>query len=273
MKIIFDEREHELYQKCSTLIQQQPTPQKYYQLEKKVLSIGDVIVQTDADEILLIVERKTFADLLASIKDGRYEEQSYRLLHSSGLRPHFIVYLLEGMFSTLKYPSDKKIIYSAITSLQFFKGFSVHKTATIQETGEWLLYMTEKIAKELAGGKQFAETRIQTPTHTPSSEAEYCSVVKKVKKENITPQNIGEIMLCQIPGISSVTAMAVMKHFEGGFPHFLDELKKNPACIENIMAETAGGKQRKISKACIENIKLYLLSSSPPPEDISGKMT
>ena len=236
----------------------------FSQIEKKVLSIGDIIIQNDADETLLIVERKTFADLLASIKDGRYEEQSYRLLHSSGLRPHFIIYLLEGMFSTLKFPSDKKIIYSAITSLQLFKGFSVHKTATIQETGEWLLHMTEKIAKEMACGKQFyssSSSSSETSIQVPSSEAEYCSVVKKVKKENITPQNIGEIMLCQIPGISSVTAIAIMKHFEGGFPHFLDELKKNSACIENIMTETNGGKQRKISKACIENIKLYLLSS------------
>jgi hypothetical protein len=45
-------------------------------------------------------------------------------------------------------------------------------------------------------------------------EKEYCSVIKKVKKENITPDNIGEIMLCQIPGISSTTAIAILKEFQ-----------------------------------------------------------
>ena len=39
------------------------------------------------------------------------------------------------------------------------------------------------------------------------SDKDYCSVVKKVKKDNITTENIGEIMLCQIPGISSASAL------------------------------------------------------------------
>ena len=38
--------------------------------------------------------------------------------------------------------------------------------------------------------------------------------IKKVKKENITEDNIGEIMLCQIPGISSVTSLAIMEKFK-----------------------------------------------------------
>lgn len=45
-----------------------------------------------------------------------------------------------------------------------------------------------------------------------TTEKDYVGVVKKVKKDNITSDNIGEIMLCQIPGISSVTALAVMEN-------------------------------------------------------------
>jgi hypothetical protein len=84
--------------------------------------------------------------------------------------------------------------------------------------------------------------------------------VKKVKKENVTPENIGEIILCQIPGISSVTAIAIMKHFNH-FTHFIEELSKNPACIENLTTET-NGKVRKISKKSIESIKSYLMNTN-----------
>jgi len=87
--------------------------------------------------------------------------------------------------------------------------------------------------------------------------ANYCNVVKKVKKDNITPENIGEIILCQIPGISSVSAIAIMKQFSS-FPEFMKQLQNNPDCLNDIMYETKG-KNRKINKTCIENIKRYLL--------------
>ena len=57
------------------------------------------------------------------------------------------------------------------------------------------------------------------------SEKDYVSVVKKVKKENITPENIAEIMLCQIPGISSVTALAIMDKFKT-LPNLIQEVQQ-----------------------------------------------
>jgi hypothetical protein len=87
--------------------------------------------------------------------------------------------------------------------------------------------------------------------------ANYCSVVKKVKKDNVTPENIGEIILCQIPSISAVTAISVMKRFST-FPNLMKELQTNIDCLDNITFDT-NGKTRKISKTCVENIKKYLL--------------
>ena len=101
---------------------------------------------------------------------------------------------------------------------------------------------------------------IEENTYHDVNAPNYCTVVKKVKKDNITPENIGEIILCQIPGISSVTAMAIMKKFKS-FPHFLDEMKKSTEVLENLVCEN-NGKSRKISKACVENIKRFLLSDS-----------
>jgi hypothetical protein len=92
---------------------------------------------------------------------------------------------------------------------------------------------------------------------TEPTSSNYCTVVKKVKKDNVTPDNIGEIILCQIPGISSVTAMAIMKEFKT-FPHLIAELQRNSQCIENLTIET-NGKTRKINKSSLENIRKYLL--------------
>lgn len=299
MKLIIDEREHDLYEKCYSIINTEGNTTSI-QLFKQVLHIGDILIRTDEDKDVMLVERKSFADLMASIKDGRYEEQSYRLTYSSGFPSHNIVYLLEGMFSQLKSLTEKKIVYSAITSLNYFKGFSVMRTATVRESAELLVWMTNKIDRDFVKGKipaylikpsqgstmndgaQLPTSQHVNPTSNENvlirepienivieenpttnevTAPNYCTVVKKVKKDNITPENIGEIILCQIPGISSVTAMAIMKKFTS-FPHFLDEMKKSTEVLDNLVCEN-NGKSRKISKACVENIKRFLLHSLP----------
>ena len=81
--------------------------------------------------------------------------------------------------------------------------------------------------------------------------------MKKTKKDNITRENIGEIILCQIPGISSITAITIMKNFKD-FPDFISTMKADPTGLDNMQIET-NGKKRKISKTIIDNIKKYLL--------------
>lgn len=281
MKVILDERERDLYDQCVSIQCGQSTPSCTI-VSKEVLDLGDILFQTDDGKDVLLIERKSFSDLIASIKDGRYEEQSYRLLNSGGFPPHSIIYVLEGVLSQLRTPIEKKILYSAITSLNFFKGFSVHRTSSVRETAEWVLHMADKIEKEFSKGKipyyltqpftrLFANSQsqsniitenenINTSIETTLTSADYCSVVKKTKKENVTPENIGEIILCQIPGISSTTAIAIMQHYDN-FPHFIEELNKDPECISNMTYEK-NGKQRKINKSSIENIRQFLLKNN-----------
>tara|TARA_B110000285_G_scaffold172148_1_gene192792 strand:+ start:2318 stop:3172 length:855 start_codon:yes stop_codon:yes gene_type:complete len=276
MKIIVDERERALYDRLDARLSSLKTP-SFAILEKKVLPLGDILIETDEGKKVMLIERKTYTDLLASIKDGRYEEQSYRLIHSGGYPLHSVVYLLEGLFSQLRTPLEKKIVYSSMTSLHFFKGFSLHKTSTVDETAEWLIYTADKIEREFGKGRipyyltqSFAGTlrlRDQETSETPNeepSQSDYCSVVKKIKKENVTPENIGEIILCQIPGISSVTAIAIMQNFTS-FNHFIQELQSNPQCIDALTV-TSNGKVRKISKTSLENIRQYLLYTKPVTE-------
>ncbi len=293
MKIIIDEREENLYYKCDSLSNTTKTVMVY----KEVLPIGDIEIKTVENKPILIIERKSLSDLLASIKDGRYEEQSYRLIHSSGYPSHCIIYIIEGMISQFGNPKDKKMIYSAIASLNYFKGMTVFRTSSLQETAELIIYMSDKISRNLLKGIPPAylirhcsqsvditpscdaicasalstneNVKIDTPelnsdtipigfveNPTPIvSNVDYCSVVKKVKKDNITTENIGQIILSQIPGISSVTSIAIMKHFNS-FPHFIQEIQKNPNVLDNICIET-NGKKRKINKTSIQSILKY----------------
>jgi ERCC4-type nuclease len=280
MNIILDERENSLFEH----IQHISINFQNINLSKKVLPLGDILISLDSSiKDLLLIERKSVADLLASIKDGRYEEQSHRLIHASGFPKHNIIYVIEGGFSFLK-PVDKKIVYSAITSLSVFKGFSVYHTSTLQETAEWIVHMADKIGRDLKKGKtpyfsikspiDLTENSIidgdeqQTPGEEIVLEntvepASYSGMVKKIKRENITPENIGEILLCQIPGFSSLTAKSVMNKFGGSF-HKLILALQDPASeglLKEIVLENSkedGKKGRKISKACISSLFLFL---------------
>lgn len=249
MKIILDDREHGLFQAL-----QQHVAQGDYDvsIEKKTLEIGDVHLVYNEREVV-IIERKSLSDLIASIKDRRYEEQSHRLIHTSGLYRHHIMYIIEGQFAQVRNITEreKKMVYSSMVALQLYKGFSVVRTHSLMETAEHVFYSALKLNKELSLNRL-----PWTPDSKEEEPVNYCHFVSKVKRENIKQENIGEIMLSQIPGISSKTAMAIMKEFDN-FPTLIDELRSNPQCLDTIVCET-NGKTRKLGKNVKEGLLHYL---------------
>lgn len=241
MKIIIDEREAMLYELCISMNQTLNMP-----IEKRVLELGDILFMSDDESIThLIIERKSFADLLSSIKDGRYAEQSHRLRNCFP-NSHNVVYLLEGMFSTVKNDADKHKIIACIASLNYFKGFSVLRTISMTETAQHIIYMADKIIRELKKGTVVENLR-------SNAVEPYCSVVKTSKKANITKENIGEIILCQIPGISSTTAVELMKPFQN-FAGFMDKIRAEPAYLDGLTVN-----KRKLGSNVILGIKTFLL--------------
>ncbi|NDA89502.1 MAG: hypothetical protein EBY20_01105 [Alphaproteobacteria bacterium] len=272
MKIRVDNREQELIRLCKHFIETGPM---YNGLEiiVEALPIGDVIL-TESDVDKVILERKSLGDLASSIKDGRYEEQSYRL---NGLphHNHNILYLIEGdmnklnSLNTFKDRTDKTSLYSAMLSLNYYKGFSVLRSMNIEESALMICNMAYKLHKSPDKKAFYSNTPIQisastsnsSPTEDTSdqqqSSSDYCGVVKKVKKENITPENIGEIMLCQIPGISSTSAIAVMKEFKS-IKNLIEKVNENESCLKDISYVNAKGQIRKINKTVIANIIKYL---------------
>lgn len=286
MKIILDIREHDLYEKlCGGGVSGAAgglvVPPEI-KIEQKMLPLGDIIFTRGDDEppYVLMIERKSISDLLASIKDGRYREQSYRLTNNAvtdlGGNPHNIIYLIEGIIQGQS-PQLKKQIYGAITSLNYFKGFSVLRTSSIHETAEIILAMAVKIEKELNAGTVPAVlggAAVPTNTETTIEEAgasgagaataappaPYASVVKKNKRENITEENIGAIMLSQIPGLSGTMATQIMQHFEGSIYNLIECVREDPDFLNDLkFSATENGPKKRISKTVIENIKKYLV--------------
>lgn len=326
MRICIDDREHHLYHElmnlCSVL---RGNHDSIIQITKKVLTLGDMVIEYDDGTVALLIERKSLLDMLASIRDSRYEEQSYRLIHSSGVPRHNIVYLIEGMMTQLSQQKDRDLIYSAATSLNHYKGFSVYRTVNTLETAQWLWAVAMKIHRNHTQKKvayfpcpsnkfpghdndthrlssfaskyvdrAMAVDRTMAVDHVvvdhivvdhvvvtdvqedPSQEevlepsentiipppAPYCSVVKKVKKDNVTPENLGEIVLCQIPSISSVSAVAIMKKF-GTLAALMTALQTDSTCLDDIMttSTTSPPVTRKLSSAVAANLRRFLIST------------
>ena len=271
MILKIDIRENTLIQICQQNIHQH----QGIQLVSEALPIGDIII-CDENEEYLIIERKTLLDLSASIKDGRYEEQSYRL---NGLthHNHNIIYLIEGemnsfVMKSAKNKVDNSMLYSAMFSINYYKGFSLMRSSSVTETATILCNMCSKIKRDLAKGrvpyyrnlpltenteKNGDENSEQSEEKQEPEAKNYCTVIKKNKKENITKENIGEIMLCQIPGISSTIAMAIMKNY-GSFRELMNAVNDNPHCLDNLYTTDKNGKQRKISKSAISTIIEFL---------------
>jgi ERCC4-type nuclease len=273
MNIKIDVRESELLKKCQTNIEVLSNF-KDLKLVPEQLPLGDIIIN-DGTKDLVIIERKTLSDLAASIKDGRYEEQSYRL-KNLWHHNHNIIYLIEGdfnRFNSFKDRIDKLTLYSAMVSINYFKGFSVWRSMSIDETALMICNMAYKLNKEKdkqpfysnnlsATNKEVTSsdnTNVESTdaVEVNTSDKDYCSVVKKVKKDNITTENIGEIMLCQIPGISSASALAILAQFKT-LPSLIKAIDADENCLNSICTTDANGKSRKISKTAIATIIKFL---------------
>jgi ERCC4-type nuclease len=297
MIIKVDVREQEMFKLIKYYLEISPS-YKNINIVSENLPLGDVIICDENKVERLIIERKSIRDLSSSIKDGRYEEQSYRL-NGSPFSNHNIIYLIEGDLNSkflFKDRIDKISLYSAMFSLNHYKGFSVLRTFTIDESSLVICNMAYKMKKcDVENKKPYYKNKLEllpelvlkpiselntedtdvvipeTPLTVEQNvvnnnksnvnevnEKDYCAVIKKVKKENVTPQNIGEIMLCQIPGISSVSAIGILKEFQT-LPNLLNKLRENNDCLNDVSYVNSKNQTRKINKNVIQNIKKFLL--------------
>ena len=257
IRIIVDNREHDVIEQ----LRQKLTLPAYHSIismDVKPLTLGDWEVYYQ-DQLLLVYERKTFNDLLASVKDGRYKEQCCRLLHHYS--PKQIVYLIEGIFSQLR-PDQKQLVVSCMTTLGLYKEFHIWRSTTVQDTVEQLLLCSIKLSREYAKKNPLppsSSTSINpndssTVNQDANEGAGYSQyVIKKEKKENITRDNIGLLFLKQIPSISNATAVALMNHANGDFSQLLHCIQTELDTLANLKV----GKKR-IGRNVIQQLETFL---------------
>ena len=230
MNILIDSREKDLITMFSLL-------KPDINIITQQLALGDSII---GDKI--IIERKTLTDLAASIKDGRYREQSFRLQKS--LEEGFsVIYMIEGNLDLYVGNITKDTIVRTMYSLTT-KGFQVFLTKHVKETAYFIIQIAEKIkSKETKSSGVYEETE---------------GIIQKQKNTNITRDNISIFMLCQIPGISTVTATILMDNYKH-ITLLIKALAENPECLESFeYINLKTNKSKKLNKNIIKNIKEFL---------------
>ena len=225
------------------------------------LSLGDIIIEKNDKEII-IIERKTLNDLAASIKDGRYNEQSLRL-NAENISNHNIIYLIEGNILNFKQNRNINIntLISCFTSLMYFKGFSVFKVINTIESAYFILGLANKINKE---NKECYykdnEPELKQVKENEIIDDSYTNVIKRVKKDNITVSNIDVIMLSQIPNVSVNVANIIIEKYKN-IKNLINNLELSKDCLNDMYITNTENKKRKISKKTIENIYIYLIKN------------
>ena len=210
-----------------------------HEIKSERLPLGDIILHDPSqgqEKDIVIFERKTLNDLAASIRDGRYKEQSFRLIEtaaSTGFNTHHIVYIIEGDLS--RYDErhtqiTKTALQSAMVSLMYYKGFSVVRTMNVGETADFILHFADKVAKE--GPLSVADTGTAATPAQAYSEVS----AKKEKRDYITRENIGEIMLAQVPGVSPKVAAAILAKYDGSIYEFLGDLHRKISDYEESLS-------------------------------------
>ena len=176
-------------------------------VERRELDVGDYVIQTRDDanaewKPKLIVERKTFYDLIGSIKDKRLWEQHGRLTaNAQGAR---VAYLVEQ--SSIPDPKAKtgkmlnKAAEAALLKLGVIFKTQLLRSRNIQHTA-WTLAWSAKRLGDLKEGED-------DPT------ANYRVTVHASKRENRTARGCWEGMLECVPGVGPEVAKAVADEFE-----------------------------------------------------------
>lgn len=144
------------------------------QFSKNKLDVGDFVINS-----ILIIERKSVDDLIASIYDGRYKEQKERLKQSS----EYVLYIIEGV-------SNEPLIKSSILSILLRDKISVVQTNSVKETVEMLNLLQQKMNNNFLNSNNYV---VQIP---------------KTKTKDVYIQQ-----LCCIPGINEKIALNIKNSY------------------------------------------------------------
>ena len=189
----------------------------------KMLPVGDIWIGLSGEEISpggIVFERKTIADLEASMSDGRYREQRTRLQAFAQEKGCHLAYIFEGNFDA-SYRFTKPILWKWIIRLPFVHKIPYFQTKTVQETAEFIKVFAEKWKDD---EKDFRDGKTTTYTSTIKSHTK--------GEQRDDPHNFAVGVLTCCKGVSANTAEQILKGSGGSLSSVWRATEKDLAAIQ-----------------------------------------
>jgi len=169
-----------------------------FSYQRANLDVGDFQISVD-DKPVLIAERKTWADLVSSLSDGRMRDQTARLVEKcrdTGARPVLIIESSSVLDWTGKSGGMRDKFMDCTLIKYALEGFSVLRTRNVSHTKDILVWLIERCKN----GKLPAFERSLNFQADAAGE-------KKYRRKDFT--HPWEAMLTAIPGISKSKAKVI----------------------------------------------------------------
>lgn len=175
------------------------------------LAVGDIWVGVSENEESqepeikpngLLIERKSVADLEASILDNRYREQRSRIMAYATEKKAHVVYIIEGEMDRLQFRLSKQALMKHLTRLALRYHIAVFQTASIKETAELCQLLMDQWKADPTTFEQpatmtYVETRGKTRESNSDDPAVFLATV---------------LQACR--GVSSTGAQAIMAVYQ-----------------------------------------------------------
>lgn len=158
------------------------------------LDVGDIEICDNDDNTIALIERKTYSDLYASIKDGRYYEQKSRLMmfKNKGID---IYYLIEKNEVSEKH---MKIIRGAMVSIPVKHDIKLLHSEGIEDTLKIIMSLPKKLGDKMGdklGDKLNMNTNI-------------------TRKANINREHFYYSFLLNLPSIGNIKANKIIDKYD-----------------------------------------------------------
>jgi len=225
------------------------------------LPVGDIWIGLSGENVAvggIVAERKSVADLEASILDGRYREQRVRLLtycQQHGGRP---LYIIEGQMDRISGKFTEDVLRKFLNRLQIRYGVAVIHTDCLDSTARLCKVLLEQIVKDPA-----------CFVPEDGAQKDYAHAVTVSKRANRDdPKTFVSLVLQQCPGVSAPIATAILMAFGSSLSDLL-------AVSESDIAKTKVTEKRCVGPVVAKRLWSAMHggkeSIPPAPEDTPPK--
>jgi ERCC4-type nuclease len=259
IEVTIDSREERLIKVLDSSEMSAYCGHMYYNVQN--LDVGDVIYK-HGDQLMCLIERKTWDDYATSITDGRLKNQAIRIDQLCHEYPQMtVIYLVEGASLSMDHKFrggvTRDAVYSSMVNRVLRDHFMVYRSMSLEDTALIVTKIYDKLSEMI--------TRPDRPDKPENIRIDYLKTIKLSKKENMTPQNCYVCQLAQIPGVSIDMAIQI----ESKYPSIcclIDALRTGKETLLcDLMIPVANDKNRRLGSVLSRRIYEYLCQPPPPP--------